>query len=99
MAKSTKERELLKGALQDLEAELKQLRHSKKQLEEKFKGASGHLGTLKEQEIKLRNLISLSMKKETTLLERKNSLKDKLVEVTKRMEKVKSIERELGDLE
>jgi|SRR3989338_3969287 len=98
MGKPTKERELLKGALKDLESELKQLRNSKKQLEAKFKGASGNLGTLKEQEIRLRNLISAAMKKETFLLEKKNSLKDKLAEVTKRMEKVKNIERELGDL-
>ena len=84
MGKPTKERELLKGALKDLESELKQLRNSKKQL--------------KEQEIRLRNLISAAMKKETFLLEKKNSLKDKLAEVTKRMEKVKNIERELGDL-
>ncbi|MDO8655889.1 MAG: hypothetical protein Q7K45_01510 [Nanoarchaeota archaeon] len=98
MAKPTKERELLKGALKDLESELKQLRNSKKQLEAKFKSASGNLGTLREQEIRFRNLISAAMKKETFLLEKKNSLKDKLAEVAKRMEKVKNIERELGDL-
>lgn len=98
MAKPTKERELLKGALQDLEAELKQLRNSKKQLEEKFKRSSGGLDTLKNQEIKLRNLISAAMKKEAALLNKKTALKDKLTEVAKRMEKVKNIERELGDL-
>lgn len=98
MPKPNKERELLKGALRDLEAELKQLRDSKKQLETKFKRSSGGLDTLKEQEIKLRNLISTAMKKEAALLNRKNALKDKLAEVAKRMEKVKNIERELGDL-
>lgn len=98
MAKATKERELLKGALKDLEAELKQLRESKKQLEAKFKRSSSGLDTIKEQEIKLRNIISAAMKKETILLNKKTALKDKLAEVTKRMEKVKNIERELGDL-
>lgn len=98
MAKPTKERELLKGALCDLEAELKQLRDSKKQMEEKFSRSSKGLDTLKEQEIKLRNLISIAMKKETALLNKKTTLKDKLAEINKRMEKVKNIERELGDL-
>ncbi len=98
MAKPIKERELLKGALQDLEAELKQLRDSKKQLEAKFKRSSGGLDTLKDQEIRLRNLISAAMKKETILLNKKTALKDKLAEIIKRMEKVKNIERELGDL-
>ena len=98
MVKPTKERELLKGALQDLEAELKQLRDSKKQLETKFKRSSSGLDTLKEQEIKMRNIISAAMKKETILLNKKTALKDKLAEVTKKMEKVKNIERELGDL-
>lgn len=98
MAKPTKERELLKSALQDLEAELKQLRNSKKQMEEKFRRSAQGLDTLKDQEIKLRNLISLAMKKETALLNKKTALKDKLAEINKRMEKVKNIERELGDL-
>ena len=98
MAKPTKERELLKGAIRDLEAELKQLRDSKKQMEEKFRRSAHGLDTLKDQEIKLRNLISIAMKKETALLNKKNALKDKLGELVKRMEKVKNIERELGDL-
>ncbi len=98
MAKIKKEKELLKAALLDLEKELQELRAAKIQLETKFKRSSQGLGTLKEQEIKLRNLISAAMKKETVLLEKKNSLKDKLAEVIKRMEKVRTIERELGDL-
>lgn len=98
MLKPNKERELLKGALCDLEAELKQLRDSKKQMEKRFKSSSQGLDNLKEQEIKLRNLISTAMKKEAVLLNKKNALKDKLAEVAKKMEKVKNIERELGDL-
>ena len=98
MTRPNKERELLNGALRDLENELIGLRASKKLLESKLKRSSGQLDTLKEQEIKLRNLISLSMKKETTLLNKKTSLRDKLVELNKRIEKVRSIERELGDL-
>ncbi len=98
MVKSNRERELLKGALRDLENELNGLRSSKKLLENKLKGSSLQLDTLKEQEIKLRNLISLSMKKEATLLNKKTSIRDKLAELNKRIEKVRTIERELGDL-
>ena len=68
MAKFKKEQELLQGALQDLEDELKQLRTSKNELEKKVNNSSSQLNTLKEQEIKLRNLISLSMKKEASLI-------------------------------
>lgn len=98
MTKIKKEQGLLQEALRDLDIELRALRKSKKDLEQKLNLSSQKLNLLKEQEIKLRNLISLSMKKEAALLNRKNNLKDRLGEVTKRIEKVKTIERELGDL-
>lgn len=93
-----KDRDLLRQALQDLEQELSSLRSSKKGLETQLRETSHQLDTVKNQEIKLRNLISLSMKKEGNLLKKKNSAKDKLAEVSKRIEKVRTIERELGDL-
>ncbi len=93
-----KDRDLLRQALQDLENELSALRSSKKELEGKLRESSRQLDTVKSQEIKLRNLISLSMKKESTLLKKKNFAKDKLAEISKKMEKVRTIERELGDV-
>ena len=98
MDKLKKDRDLLRQALQDLENELSLLRSSKKTLEAQLRDSSRQLDTVKNQEIKLRNLISLSMKKEATLLKKKNTAKDKLAEVNKKMEKVRTIERELGDI-
>ena len=98
MDKLKKDRDLLRQALQDLENELSLLRSSKKTLEAQLRDSSRQLDTVKSQEIKLRNLISLSMKKEATLLKKKNTAKDKLGELNKKMERVRTIERELGDI-
>ena len=98
MDKLKKDRDLLRQALQDLENELSLLRSSKKTLEAQLRDSSRQLDTVKSQEIKLRNLISVSMKKEATLLKKKNTAKDKLGELNKKMERVRTIERELGDI-
>ncbi len=98
MKKLQKEKDLLKNAIRDLEGELQDLRRKKRKLEERLNVDSGQLDRVKEQEIRLRNLISLCMKKEDSLLKKKTRAKDKLAAVEKRIEKVRSIERELEDV-
>lgn len=98
MKKLVKERELLKEAIRDLENELRSLRKSKAELEEKFSKDSSKLDFVKSQEIRLRNLISLSMKKEAELIKKKDKVKGKLAEINHKIEKVRSIERELEEV-
>ena len=73
-------------------------RVKKKDIERKLREASSQLDFVKEQEIRLRNLISLSMKKEGLLLKKRQQAKDKLGDLDKRIEKVKAVERELKDV-
>jgi hypothetical protein len=98
MKKLVKQRDLLKDALHDLENELRTLRSSKTELETKLQKDSSKLDFVKSQEIRLRNLISMSMKKEALLQKQKDKLKGKLTDVNKKIEKIRSIERELEEV-
>ncbi|MDP3640506.1 MAG: hypothetical protein Q8R53_04900 [Nanoarchaeota archaeon] len=93
--KLKKEKDLLKEALQDLDRELKTLHSSKVQLEKKLGGTSSKLETIKTQQLKLRDLISYSMKKESELVKRKASIEEKTAAIEKKIEKVKTIGQEL----
>lgn len=95
MKKLKREKDLLKEALQDLDRELKALRSSKTQLEKKLDGTSSKLETIKSQQLKLRDLISYSMKKEADLVKRKSSAEEKISALDKKIEKVKTIGQEL----
>lgn len=98
MKKLKKQRDMLKAALKDLNSELRSLRFSKRKLEEKLKTDAGKLDFVKGQELKLRNLISLSMKKEEALTKKKSRTKDQLAGLNEKIDKVKSVERELKDV-
>ena len=98
MDKLKNQRDLLRDAIQDLDEELQGLQGQKKDIERKLREASSQLDFVKEQEIKLRNLISLSMRKEGLLLKKRQQAKDKLGDLDKRIEKVKAVERELKDV-
>lgn len=97
MQKLKKERDLLKGALKDLDAELESLRESKVQLEKKLRSLDSQLDTIEGQKIRLRDLITLSMKTEAILLKKKTGARDRLAELDKRIQKVRTIERELAE--
>ncbi len=98
MANALKERDLLHDALRDLDKELRSLRASKRFMEKKLGDCSGKLDFVKQQEIRLRNLISVSMRKEDLLQKKRNRLKEKVSALSERMEKVKAVERELKDV-
>ena len=93
-----RERDLLKETFIDLENELKLLRSSRRKLEQKMGTVSKHLSSVQAEEIQLRNEISELMKKETNLEKNRSGLKDKMTDLTKRIDKVKSIGRELKDI-
>ena len=97
-ATQKRERDLLKETFIDLENELKLLRSSRRKLEQKMGTVSKHLNSVQAEEIQLRNDISELMKKETNLEKNKTGLKDKMEDFTKRIDKVKSIGRELKDI-
>ena len=98
MKKLQAQRDLLRDALQDLDQELKKLRASKKELEQNLRADSGKFNTVKEQESRLRNLMALFMKKEDILLQKKTKAKEKLEAVSKKIDKVKTVQRELQGL-
>ena len=89
---------LLREALKDLERELRNLRSSRLALETKSKGIGASLGSAQNKEIILRNQISELMKKEAALEKKKTQTKDQLGELNNKIEKVKSIERELKEV-
>ena len=91
-------RDLLKGALSDLNKELKVLRLSRADLEQKRSAANNQLDLLQRQGLRLRNLITLTMKKETLLNKRIAATKEKIGTVDQKIDKVKSIKEELGDV-
>ena len=97
-ATQKRERDLLKETFIDLENELKLLRSSRRKLEQKMGTVSKHLNSVQAEEIQLRNDISELIKKETNLEKNKTGLKDKMEDLTKRIDKVKSIGRELKDI-
>ncbi|MDP3733808.1 MAG: hypothetical protein Q8R37_01135 [Nanoarchaeota archaeon] len=92
------EKDLLKGALHDLDKELRSLRSSKRHFENRSQDVSSELDSTQNREVNLRNQISELMKKEALLIKRKNSIKDKMNTLDKRIEKVRTIERELRDV-
>ena len=98
MKQLLKERTLLRAAVRDLNTELRALQASQREIERKLNKDSSQLDKVKDQEIKWRNLISQSMKTEADLLKKKNKAKDKLAELNKKIDRVKSIERELEEM-
>ena len=89
---------LLKDALKDLDKELRNLRSARSQLQKKLDLVSGELGSTQNHEINLRNKISELMKKEAALSKKKSDAKDKLASFDQRIEKMKSIERDLREV-
>lgn len=92
------EKDLLRGALQELDKELRSLRSSRRHFENRSQDVSTQLDSTQNREVNLRNQISELMKKETILVKKKNSIKDKMNNLDTRIEKVKTIERELRDV-
>ena len=93
-----KDRELLGGALRDLNRELQSLRNARKKLELDMADFSSQLGNTQDKEISLRNKISELMKKEAAITKKKAIAKDKLALVDQKMEKVRSIQAELKNV-
>ncbi|GEM_PF-4778327 len=93
-----KDRELLGGALRDLERELQSLRTTRKKLELKMGNFSSQLGSTQDKEISLRNKISELMKQEATITKKKATAKDKLALIEQKMEKVRAIQSELKNV-
>ena len=89
---------LLKEALQDLEKELKALQNAKGRLDNQSERVSGDISMTQAQEIELRTKISNFMKKEALLVKKKTLLKDRIIALDKKIEKVSSIERELKEV-
>ena len=88
---------LFKDVLRDLDAELHALRSRRRRLEARLAEFSNALGSTQNKEIELRDKISALMKKETLLMKRRSTAKDEVMEVTKKIEKVSSIERQLRE--
>ena len=93
-----KDRELLGGALRDLDRELQSLRNNRKRLELKMANFSSQLGNTQDKEISLRNQISELMKKEATITKKKATAKDKLALIDQKVEKVRAIQAELKNV-
>lgn len=91
-------RNLLTDAIHDLDQELLHLRSARSQLQKKLNLVSGELGSTQSEEIDLRNKISELMRKEAVLSKKKTEAKDKIVSFDQRIEKIKSIERDLQKL-
>ena len=99
MKKLKKERDMLADALHDLEKELKELRSSKKELTQQFSETTSQLERTQDRKIKLQTQIASAMFKETNLLKKKNQVKDKMFSLDERISKVKSIERDLKEVD
>lgn len=93
-----KDRELLGGALKDLNNELQGLRNARKRLELKMASYSSELGNTQEKEISLRNKISELMKREAAVTKKKTTAKDKIALMDQKIEKVKTIQAELKNI-
>ena len=93
-----KDRELLGGALRDLNRELQSLRNTRKGLEMKMANFSSQLGDTQNKEISLRNKISEMMKKEAVIIKKKTIAKDKMAMVDQKIEKVKTIQTGLKSI-
>ena len=95
--KAIKEKDLLKEAFNDLTRELALLRRQRRDLEQKLQGISMGLNNVQGKEIVLRNQISELMKKEAVLDKKKVAAKDKIMELSKKIDKVSSISKQLRD--
>ena len=95
---SVKEQNMLKAAMTDLEEELRKLRVSRGRLENKVNKVSQQLSLAQSQEIELRDRISQLMRTETDLENKKTKIKDKMAVLSKKIEKVRSIGRELKEV-
>ena len=96
--KIRKEEDLLRGALEDLEEEISSLRSVRSQMEKKIKSASRELGTTQRQELEMQNKINTLKSKENDLVKKTASTKEKLDAISQKIEKVKSIERQLKEM-
>ena len=97
LAKHRKEHDLFREVLGDLNKELRLLRIQRLRLERQLKGYSEELGSTQNKEIDLRDKISGLMKKETAMIKRRSDAKDKIMLLTKRIEKMSAVGRQLRE--
>lgn len=95
--KIEKEKDLLQDAVRDLEKELKSLRTMRAQMERKVKSASLELGSTQRQELDLQNIINGLKRKENLLIKKTQSTKEKLEAVSKKIENIETVERQLKE--
>lgn len=95
--KRTEEHALFREVLVDLDKELQILRGQRKRMELKLSELSNQLGNTQNKEIDFRNKISQLMKQEAILLKKRSQAKDKVQVLSKKIEKVSSVGRQLRE--
>lgn len=96
--KNKKEEVILTEAIKDIDQELKNLRIQRKRLETILKGIGEDITTTQSEESKLREQISILVGKEGMLDRKRNRLKERLNELSGKIEKVSKIKEELSEV-
>lgn len=91
--------DLLDDALVDLGKELRDLNSSHRMLEQRFGVTSSELERVQAKKVRLQTQIASSLEKETSLTKKRAATKDKLMALDQKIQKVKSIQRELKEVE
>ena len=92
-------RELLGEALADLERELRELLSSKRSLDQRLVSVSLELEKVQAKKIRLQTQIATSLEKEGSLTKKKAATKDRVTALEQKIQKVKSIERDLKEVD
>ena len=96
--KVNKEQNLLQDALRDLEGELRSLRSLRSGMEQKVRLDSKSLSNTQERELEIQNKLNNLKRQENLLIKKTHLTKEKLDIVIKRMEKIKTVERQLEEV-
>lgn len=89
---------MLDDALSDLGKELRDLHSSRRTLNQLFVAASSELEKVQARKVKWQTQIATASEKETKLMKKKAAAKDKMMALDQKIQKVKSIERELKEV-
>ncbi len=91
--------DLLDDALVDLKRELHELNSSRRTLEQRFGATSSDLEKVQAKKVRLQTQIGSALEKETSLMKKKSITKDKMMALDQKIQKVKSIQRELKEVD
>ena len=96
--KVLEKKSLLTDALKEIKSEIASLKKKRLDLESQLQGIKDGIGKTQQEEVNLRNRLTVLTNKEAELSSKKEKFEDSLESVKEKLEKIKKVESDLSDV-